>query len=59
MKPLSELLKLCDIEENIPKHLFKNIKMVSLGMLFDTEALTLSVTHDRMADILKILEEQD
>ncbi len=54
---LGKLLKSCGFEENIPKHLFKNVKMIFLGVLFDTEALTLSVTPDRMTDIMEILEE--
>ena len=54
---LGQLLKLCGIEENAMKHCIKNTRMIFLGVMFDTWALTLSVTPERLTEILGLLEE--
>lgn len=52
---LGELLKKCGIEESKQKAEPPTTKMIFLGILFDTESLTLSIDHDRLLEILELV----
>ena len=54
-KLLREILKKCGLEEAFDKAWSPSTRMVFLGILFDTIAMTLSITKDRLIDILCLL----
>ena len=53
---LGQLLQSCGIEESKPKAFPPSTRMTFIGVLFDAEELTLSVTPERLQEILSLLE---
>ena len=53
---LGQLLESCGIEESKQKACPPSTKMTFIGVLFDSEELTLSVTPERLQEILSLLE---
>lgn len=54
---LGSVLKNCGLEESVEKACPPCTCMTFLGVLFDTETLTLSVTEERVAEILLLVQE--
>ena len=52
---LREILKLCGLEEAFDKACTPASRMLFLGILFDTIAMTLSISKDRLLEILNLL----
>ena len=53
---LAEVLKCCGIEESVNKAEPPSCMMVFLGVMFDTENLTLSVTVERLSEIRDLIK---
>ena len=53
---LGQLLESCGIEESKQKAYPPSTRMTFIGVLFDSEELTLSVTPERLQEILRLLE---
>ena len=53
---LGRLLESCGIEESKQKACPPSTRMTFIGVLFDSEALTLSVTPERLQEILSLLD---
>ncbi len=53
---LSSIIENCGLEESIAKACPPSTNMVFLGILFDTERLTLTVTSERLAEILELIQ---
>ena len=53
---LGQLLESCGIEESKQKACPPSTRMAFIGVLFDSEELTLSVTPERLQEILSLLE---
>lgn len=52
---LGELLKCCGIEESMEKATHPSTKMVFIGILFDTENLTISIDENRLSEIIDLV----
>lgn len=48
---LRHVLKFSGLEESVKKSCFPSTKMIFIGVLFDSEALTLTVTPERLYEI--------
>ena len=53
---LGHVLKQCGLEESVDKASPPSTSMVFLGVLFDTVTCTLSITQDRLEEILSLVE---
>ncbi len=53
---LCKVIEESGLQDKTVKHCVPNHCMVFLGVLFDTQSLTLSVTEDRVQEIMEILE---
>ena len=53
---LGQLLESCGIEESKQKACPPSTRMTFIRVLFDSEKLTLSVTPERLQEILRLLE---
>ncbi len=54
---LGRLLELLGLQESIEKAVSPTTKMSFLGILFDTETMTMSIDSSRLTEILNMLEE--
>ena len=52
---LGQLLESCGIEESKQKACPPSTRMIFIGVRFDSEKLTLSVTQERLQEILKFI----
>ena len=52
---LSDLLKCCGIEESMEKATPPSPKMVFIGILFDTDNLTISIDENRLSEIIDLV----
>ena len=48
---LGKILEFCGLEEALEKSCPPSTRMIFIGVLFDTESLTLLVTHERLHEI--------
>jgi hypothetical protein len=55
-RTLEELLLSCGLEESKEKSVEPTTKMIFLGVLFDSEKLTLEVTAERILEISLLVE---
>ena len=53
---LRELLMSCGLEELVDKAVTRTTKMTFLGVIFDSEKMTLEVTLDRVVEISLLVE---
>ena len=52
---LEKILEYCGLEEALEKSCPPSTQMIFIGVLFDTESLTLLVTHERLQEIKNLV----